>query len=112
MRFQIIIIFGLIIIVGPLICIIMLFYSLSELIKDKKAIKAALENKDNDDNIKLETRLKGLNDDIKKQIVRIIVTGIISAAFIAFVIYIIIYISRIVSGEISIMWDTGDDYEG
>ncbi len=97
------IIFGLIIIVGPLICIIMLFYSLSELIKDKKAIKAALENKDNDDNIKLEIRLKGLNDDIKKQIVRIIVTGIISAAFIAFVIYIIIYISRIVSGEISIM---------
>ncbi|GEM_PF-1916214 len=99
----IMIIFGLIIIVGPLICIIMLFYSLSELIKDKKAIKAALENKDNDDNIKLEIRLKGLNDDIKKQIVRIIVTGIISAAFIAFVIYIIIYISRIVSGEISIM---------
>ena len=97
------IIFGLIIIVGPLICIIMLFYSLSELIKDKKAIKAALENKDNDDNIKLETRLKGLNDDIKKQIVRMIVTGIISAAFIAFVINIIIYISRIVSGEISIM---------
>ena len=99
----IMIIFGLIIIVGPLICIIMLFYSLSELIKDKKAIKAALENKDNDDNIKLGTRLKGLNDDIKKQIVRIIVTGIISAAFVAFVIYIIIYISRIVSGEISIM---------
>ena len=99
----IMIIFGLIIIVGPLICIIMLFYSLSELIKDKKAIKAALENKDNDDNIKLETRLKGLNDDIKKQIVRMIVTGIISAAFIAFVINIIIYISRIVSGEISIM---------
>jgi len=99
----IMIIFGLIIIVGPLICIIMLFYSLSELIKDKKAIKAALENKDNDDNIKLETRLKGLNDDIKKQIVRMIVTGIISAAFVAFVIYIIIYISRIVSGEISIM---------
>ncbi len=97
------IIFGLIVIVGPLICIIMLFYSLSELIKDKKAIKAALENKDNDDNIKLGTRLKGLNDDIKKQIVRIIVTGIISAAFVAFVIYIIIYISRIVSGEISIM---------
>jgi len=99
----IMIIFGLIVIVGPLICIIMLFYSLSELIKDKKAIKAALENKDNDDNIKLGTRLKGLNDDIKKQIVRIIVTGIISAAFVAFVIYIIIYISRIVSGEISIM---------
>ncbi len=97
------IIFGLIIIVGPLICIIMLFYSLSELIKDKKAIKAALENKDNDDNIKLEIRLKGLNDDIKKQIARMIVTGIISAAFIAFVINIIIYISRIVSGEISIM---------
>ena len=99
----IMIIFGLIIIVGPLICIIMLFYSLSELIKDKKAIKAALENKDNDDNIKLEIRLKGLNDDIKKQIARMIVTGIISAAFIAFVINIIIYISRIVSGEISIM---------
>ena len=99
----IMIIFGLIIIVGPLICIIMLFYSLSELIKDKKAIKAALENKDNDDNIKLETRLKGLNDDIKKQIIRMIVTGIIGAAFIAFVIYIIISISRIVSGEISIM---------
>ena len=97
------IILGLIIIVGPLICIIMLFYSLSELIKDKKAIKAALENKDNDDNIKLETRLKGLNDDIKKQIVRMIVTGIIGATFIAFVISIIIYISRIVSGEISIM---------
>lgn len=99
----IMIILGLIIIVGPLICIIMLFYSLSELIKDKKAIKAALENKDNDDNIKLETRLKGLNDDIKKQIVRMIVTGIIGATFIAFVISIIIYISRIVSGEISIM---------
>lgn len=99
----IMIIFGLIIIVGPLICIIMLFYSLSELIKDKKAIKAALENKDNDDNIKLETRLKGLNDDIKKQIVRMIVTGIIGATFIAFVISIIIYISRIISGEISIM---------
>ena len=99
----IMIIFGLIIIVGPLICIIMLFYSLSELIKDKKAIKAALENKDNDDKIKLETRLKGLNDDIKKQIVRMIVTGIIGATFIAFVISIIIYISRIISGEISIM---------
>lgn len=99
----IMIIFGLIIIVGPLICIILFFYSLSELIKDKKAIKAALENKDNDDNIKLETRLKGLNDDIKKQIVRMIVTGIIGATFIAFVISIIIYISRIISGEISIM---------
>ncbi len=99
----IMIIFGLIIIVGPLICIIMLFYSLSELIKDKKAIKAALENKDNDDNIKLETRLKGLNDDIKKQIVRMIVTGIIGAVFIACVISFIIYTIRVISGEISIM---------
>ena len=93
----------LIILVGPWICIILFFYSLYELIKDKRSVKYALKNEDNYDNVQLETRLKGLNEDIKKQKIRMIVTGIIGAAYIACIISIIIYISRIASGEISLM---------
>ena len=97
------IILGLTIVIGPLICIIMFFCSLSELIKDKKAVKYASENKDNNDEKQLEIKLRGLNEDIKKQKIRMIVTGIIGAVFIACVISFIIYTIRVISGEISIM---------
>lgn len=75
--------------VSPLVCIILFFYSLSELIRN------------NDEKKKHPKR--DYSEDNKKQIIRMIVTGIIGTVTAAVDIFIIITVIKINTGEISIM---------
>lgn len=92
-----------IIIAAPFVCFGLFLYSLLELIADKRIIKNTGEG-DNPDGIeKTIIKINGLNEDIQKQMIRMIVTGILGGIFISIDVSIIIHICRIVSGEISIM---------
>ena len=75
--------------VSPLVCIILFFYSLSELIRNKQEWEKHPE--------------RNCSEDNQKQIIRMIITGIIGTVTAAVDIFIIITVIKINTGEISIM---------
>lgn len=75
--------------VSPLVCIILFFYSLSELIRNKQEWEKHPE--------------RNCSEDNQKQIIRMIVTGIIGVVTGIIDVSVIVTIIRISTGEISIM---------
>ena len=91
------------IIVCPIITLILFLYSLGVLIMDKSEINKIMKSGDFDDTERIRIRIQGLREDIKKQRIRMIVTGVLGSVTGSIITTMVIHIIRIFSGEISIM---------
>lgn len=91
------------IIVCPIISVILFIYSLWMLSVDKREINKIMKSGDLDDMERIKIRIKGLNEDIRKQKTRMLITGLLGTVTGSIILTIIIHIIRIINGEISIM---------